>query len=58
MLIKLKPRKCKFCKAEFEPRTTWQQFCQRKCRTTYTTEKHASLIRRAQKIIESQRGAA
>jgi len=53
MLISLKPRKCKKCKAVFEPKTTWQQFCQRKCRTLYTTEKHAALIRRAQKIIDA-----
>ena len=54
MLIKLKARKCKFCKAEFEPRTSWQQFDKRQCRTSYDTKKHADLIRRAQRIIEAQ----
>jgi hypothetical protein len=59
MLIKLKPRKCRRCKAEFQPNKEWQKFCGSRCRRAAQNAKKNEIIRRAQKIIEAQeKGAA
>ncbi len=61
MLIKKKVRKCRKCKAEFEPKTEWQKFCGERCRIATKTARRAKILREAQRIIEeheANKGAA
>lgn len=59
MFTKMKVRKCRKCKAEFQPKTEWQKFCGEKCRIRTKTARRAEILRRARKIIEQQeRGVA
>jgi hypothetical protein len=59
MFDKLKPRKCRKCKAEYTPKVKWQEFCGERCRTRTKTARRAKILRQAQKIIEAQeKGAA
>lgn len=51
---KLKERKCKKCRAEFQPKTEWQKYCSRRCRAAVYHAERTALIRRALKIIEAQ----
>lgn len=54
MFPKLKARKCKRCRAEFEPRTDWQKFCGAACRIAAQNARRADIIKRAQKILDAQ----
>jgi hypothetical protein len=54
MFPKLKARKCRKCKAEFDPKTDWQKFCGARCRVGAQNARRADILRRAQKIIDAQ----
>lgn len=61
MFTKMKARKCRRCKAEFQPKTEWQKFCGEKCRIRTKTVRRAEILRKARKIIErheAEQGAA
>lgn len=59
MQTKLKPRKCRKCKAEFEPKVEWQKYCGTRCSARVKNEKKAKLFRELRKAHEAQqRGAA
>lgn len=51
--------KRKNCRKEFTPKTEWQKYCRPPCRQAENYEARVKLLRRAQKIVESQeQGAA
>ena len=52
MMTRLKVRKCRRCKDEFQPKTDWQKFCGAQCRVATQNAKRAQILREAQRIIE------
>ena len=59
MSTKLKPRKCRKCKAEFTPKTDWQKYCGRSCRAAVFHAKKMKLARIGQKSLDAlEKGAA
>ena len=61
MPTRMKARKCRKCRTEFQPKTEWQKFCSEKCRILTKTARRAKILREAQRIIEEHeagKGAA
>ena len=54
MIEKVKRRKCKQCKREFPPKTTWQRFCKRNCHAAFLYQRRMARVRRAERIIAAQ----
>ena len=55
MIDELKPRKCRRCKAVFQPKVEHQKYCSYRCRYTTANEKTAAMLKAYKKIWRRQR---
>lgn len=55
MFKQLKPRKCRICKAEFNPRRDWQRYCKPRCKVKAGIKARVAFHRAAKRLVERYR---